>query len=143
MTSGNELFSQSASLPPNAIAVVGMAGRFPGADSVSAFWDNLRRGEESIVTLSEEHLLAAGIGEKVLANHAYVRRAALLDGIEEFDADFFGFTPLAARTMDPQHRLFLQCVWHAWRTPATTRRTSTVQSACTERARPVGTYCTT
>jgi phthiocerol/phenolphthiocerol synthesis type-I polyketide synthase E len=113
VTSGNELFSQSASLPPNAIAVVGMAGRFPGADSVSAFWDNLRRGEESIVTLSEEHLLAAGIGEKVLANHAYVRRAALLDGIEEFDADFFGFTPLAARTMDPQHRLFLQCVWHA------------------------------
>ena len=93
MTSDNE-FSQSASLPPNAIAVVGMAGRFPGADSVSAFWDNLRRGEESIVTLSEEDLLAAGIGEKVLANHAYVRRAALLDGIEEFDADFFGFTPL-------------------------------------------------
>ena len=109
----SETNSASASLPPNAIAVVGMAGRFPGADSVSAFWDNLRRGEESIVTLSEEHLLAAGIGEKVLANHAYVRRAALLDGIEEFDADFFGFTPLAARTMDPQHRLFLQCVWHA------------------------------
>ena len=108
VTSGNESFSQSASLPPNAIAVVGMAGRFPGADSVSAFWDNLRRGEESIVTLSEESLLAAGIGEKVLANHAYVRRAALMDGIDEFDADFFGFTPQAARTMDPQHRLFLQ-----------------------------------
>ena len=44
-----------------------MAGRFPGADSVSAFWDNLRRGEESIVTLSEEDLLAAGISEKALA----------------------------------------------------------------------------
>jgi phthiocerol/phenolphthiocerol synthesis type-I polyketide synthase E len=105
--------STSEALPPNAIAVVGMAGRFPGADSVSTFWDNLRRGEESIVTLSEDDLLAAGIGEKVLANHAYVRRAALLDGIEEFDAGFFGFTPQAARTMDPQHRLFLQCVWHA------------------------------
>jgi phthiocerol/phenolphthiocerol synthesis type-I polyketide synthase E len=106
VTSDNEL-------PPNAIAVVGMAGRFPGADSVSAFWDNLRRGEESIVTLSEESLIAAGIGEKVLANHAYVRRAALMDGIDEFDADFFGFTPLAARTTDPQHRLFLQTAWHA------------------------------
>jgi phthiocerol/phenolphthiocerol synthesis type-I polyketide synthase E len=105
--------NRSSSLPPNAIAIVGMAGRFPGADSLSAFWDNLRRGEESIVTLSEDDLFAAGIGEKVLANHAYVRRAALLDGIEEFDADFFGFTPQAARTMDPQHRLFLQCVWHA------------------------------
>src|SRR3954467_3738968 len=91
-----------------------MAGRFPGADSVSTFWDNLRRGKESIVTLAEEHLLAAGIGEKVLANHAYVRRAALLNGIDEFDAEFFGFNPQAARTMDPQHRLFLQCAWHAF-----------------------------
>jgi phthiocerol/phenolphthiocerol synthesis type-I polyketide synthase E len=107
VTSNSEPFS------PNAIAVVGMAGRFPGADSVSAFWDNLRRGRESIVTLSEEDLLAAGISEKALANHAYVRRAALVNGIDEFDAEFFGFTPQAARMMDPQHRLFLQCAWHA------------------------------
>ena len=106
-------YSEPDSLPPNAIAVVGMAGKFPGADSVSAFWDNLRRGEESIVTLSEEDLLAAGVSEKALANHAYVRRAALMGGIDEFDADFFGFTAQAARTMDPQHRLFLQCAWHA------------------------------
>jgi phthiocerol/phenolphthiocerol synthesis type-I polyketide synthase E len=98
---------------PNAIAVVGMAGRFPGANSLSQFWDNLRRGEESIVDLSEQDLAAAGISETALANHAYVRRAALLDGIEEFDADFFGFTPYAARTLDPQHRLFLQATWHA------------------------------
>ncbi|HEU0190334.1 MAG TPA: polyketide synthase, partial [Mycobacterium sp.] len=90
-----------------------MAGRFPGANTVSAFWNNLRDGVESIVDVSEADLLAAGIGEKVLANHAYVRRAALLDGIDEFDADFFGFTPQAAKMMDPQHRLFLQCTWHA------------------------------
>jgi phthiocerol/phenolphthiocerol synthesis type-I polyketide synthase E len=113
VTLGNELSSRSTSLPPNAIAVVGMAGKFPGADSVSEFWDNLRRGEESIVTLSEEDLRAAGIGDKALANSAYVRRAALLNGVEEFDAAFFGFTPQAARTMDPQHRLFLQTAWHA------------------------------
>ena len=105
--------STSNSLPPSAIAVVGMAGRFPGADSVSAFWRNLRRGAESIVTLSEDELRSAGVGEKALDSHAYIRRAALLDGIDEFDADFFGFTPHAARMMDPQHRLFLQCVWHA------------------------------
>jgi phthiocerol/phenolphthiocerol synthesis type-I polyketide synthase E len=105
--------TSNSELPPNAIAVVGMAGRFPGANTLSAFWDNLRRGEESIVTLSEEDLLAGGISEKALANHAYVRRAALLDGIDEFDADFFGFTPQAARMTDPQHRLFLQCAWHA------------------------------
>jgi phthiocerol/phenolphthiocerol synthesis type-I polyketide synthase E len=113
VTSSSEFTLASNSLPLNAVAVVGMAGRFPGADSVSAFWRNLARGEESIVTLSEEDLLGAGVGEKALDNHAYVRRAALLDGIDEFDADFFGFTPQAARMTDPQHRLFLQCAWHA------------------------------
>ncbi|MGV0734662.1 type I polyketide synthase [Mycolicibacter sinensis] len=105
--------STSNELPPNAIAVVGMAGRFPGARSLTGFWDNLRNGTESIVTLSEDELRANGVSDKALANHNYVRRAALLDGIEEFDAGFFGFTPLAARTMDPQHRLFLQTAWHA------------------------------
>ena len=105
--------TSNSELPPNAIAVVGMAARFPGANTLSAFWDNLRRGEESIVTLSEDDLLAEGISEKALANHAYLRRAALLDGIDEFDADFFSFTPQAARMTDPQHRLFLQTAWHA------------------------------
>ncbi len=99
--------------PDNAIAVIGMAGRFPGADSVSAFWRNLRNGVESIVDLSEEDLLAAGVTERALANRSYVRRAALMSGIEEFDADFFGFTPYAARMLDPQHRLFLQTTFHA------------------------------
>jgi phthiocerol/phenolphthiocerol synthesis type-I polyketide synthase E len=105
--------TSNSELPPNAIAVVGMAARFPGANTLSAFWDNLRRGEESIVTLSEDDLLAEGIPEKALANHAYVRRAALVDGIDEFDADFFGFTPQVARSTDPQHRLFLQTTFHA------------------------------
>jgi phthiocerol/phenolphthiocerol synthesis type-I polyketide synthase E len=105
--------TSNSELPPNAIAVVGMAARLPGASTLSEFWDNLRRGEESIVTLAEDDLLAEGIPEKALANHAYVRRAALLDGIDEFDADFFGFTPQVARSTDPQHRLFLQTAWHA------------------------------
>jgi phthiocerol/phenolphthiocerol synthesis type-I polyketide synthase E len=105
--------TSNSEVPPNAIAVVGMAARFPGANTLSAFWDNLRRGEESIVTLSEDDLLAEGIPEKALANHAYVRRAALVDGIDEFDSDFFGFTPQVARSTDPQHRLFLQTAFHA------------------------------
>ena len=105
--------STSSEPPAGAIAVVGMAARLPGANSVSAFWDNLRRGEESIVTLSAETLSPQGVGADVLANPAYVRRAPLLDGVDEFDADFFGFTPQAARMTDPQHRLFLQCAWHA------------------------------
>ncbi len=105
--------SRPAGPPSSAIAVVGMAGRFPGANSVSAFWANLRRGEESITTLSADALTAAGVGAEVLADPAYVRRAPILDGIDEFDADFFDFTPQTARTTDPQHRLFLQCAWHA------------------------------
>ena len=113
MTSSIDFTSAVNSLPTNAIAVVGMAGRFPGADSVSAFWRNLRAGVESIVDLSEDELITAGVGEKALTNRSYVRRAALLPGIEEFDAEFFGFTPQAARMMDPQHRLFLQTVCHA------------------------------
>ena len=105
--------SRTGDIPENAIAVIGMAGRFPGADSVSAFWRNLRDGVESIVDLSEQELLASGVTERTLANNSYVRRAALMAGIEAFDADFFGFTPHAARTLDPQHRLFLQSVFHA------------------------------
>jgi phthiocerol/phenolphthiocerol synthesis type-I polyketide synthase E len=105
--------TSNSELPPNAIAVVGMAARLPGANTLSAFWDNLVRGEESIVTLSEDDLLAENIPEKALANSAYVRRAALMDGIDEFDSDFFGFTPQVARSTDPQHRLFLQTAFHA------------------------------
>ena len=68
--------------------------------------------EESIQTLSEEDLTAAGVAPG-LADPAYVRRAALLSGIEEFDADYFEMTPYTARMMDPQQRLFLQTAWHA------------------------------
>ncbi len=103
----------SVSECPNAIAVVGMAGRFPGTRSLSEFWRNLRSGVESIVDLSEDELIRNGVGEKALANRSYVRRAALLPGIEEFDAEFFGMTPAVARMLDPQHRLFLQTAWHA------------------------------
>lgn len=100
-------------LHPTAVAVIGMAARLPGANSVSAFWDNLSRGVESIVELSEDQLLAAGVTEETLANPLYIRRAPIVDGIDEFDNEFFGFPPQMARMMDPQHRLFLQTAWHA------------------------------
>ncbi|WP_123029267.1 type I polyketide synthase [Mycolicibacterium stellerae] len=106
--------SSPESLPANAIAVVGMAARLPGANTPSAFWDNLRRGEESIVTLSEAQLASAGVTAESLANPLYVRRAPLIDGLDEFDAEFFGMPPQTAKMMDPQHRLFLQTAWHAF-----------------------------
>ncbi len=95
------------------VAVIGMAGRFPGANSVSEFWENLCNGTESIATLSEEELAAAGVSAATLADPAYVRRAALLNGIDEFDPEYFGMNPYTARMMDPQQRLFLQTAWHA------------------------------
>ena len=101
-------------MPANAIAVVGMAARLPGADSPSAFWDNLQRGEESIVTLSESQLAAAGVTQESLSNPLYVRRAPMINGVDEFDPEFFGMPPQTARMMDPQHRLFLQTAWHAF-----------------------------
>ena len=95
------------------IAVIGMAGRFPGARSVDAFWTNLAEGVESLRSLSEEELIAHGVSQAEFADPAYVRRAAVVDGIDQFDAGFFGFSPRDAAIMDPQHRQFLECAWEA------------------------------
>ncbi|MYT14312.1 Acyl transferase domain-containing protein [Streptomyces sp. SceaMP-e96] len=95
------------------IAVVGMAGRFPGAEDIDAYWRNLRDGVESITRLAEEELLAEGIGRVEFERPEYVRAAPLLDGVDLFDARFFGFSAREAALLDPQQRLFLECAWHA------------------------------
>jgi len=95
------------------IAVVGMAGRFPGAASVDAFWQNLRAGVESIRDLSDDDLRAAGVAGDLLGDARFVRRAADLSDIDRFDAPLFGFTPREAELMDPQFRAFLEDAWAA------------------------------
>jgi acyl transferase domain-containing protein len=95
------------------IAIVGMAGRFPGAPDLDRFWSNLREGVESVRAFTAEELLGAGIPPARLADPTYVRARPVLDGVELFDASFFGFTPREAETTDPQHRLFLECAWEA------------------------------
>jgi phthiocerol/phenolphthiocerol synthesis type-I polyketide synthase E len=95
------------------IAVVGMAGRFPGARDLGQLWANLRDGVEAVTWLSGEELLAAGVEPELLANPRYVRAASLLDGIEELDAPFFGLSAHEAEIMDPQQRLFLEHAWEA------------------------------
>ena len=79
--------------PGTSIAVVGIAGRFPGARNLREFWRNLRDGVESISTLDDEQLIAAGATQADLANPDYVRAAAMLDDIDIFDASFFGLQP--------------------------------------------------
>lgn len=98
----------------NEIAIVGMAGRFPGARTLAEFWRNLQGGVESIRFLSDDELRAAGVREDQLADPNYVRAAAVLDDMEWWDAPFWGFTPLDASIMDPQHRLFLECAYEAF-----------------------------
>lgn len=95
------------------IAVVGMAGRFPGARNIGEYWANLRAGVESLTTFTDEELLAAGVSPAMLNNPNYVKRGAVLPDMEMFDAPFFGFSPREASIMDPQHRHFLECAWEA------------------------------
>ncbi|HEX2798768.1 MAG TPA: type I polyketide synthase, partial [Thermoanaerobaculia bacterium] len=93
---------------PEAVAIVGMAGRFPGARDVEALWKNVLDGVESIRPLSDEELRAAGILEESLRDSRYVKARALLDDVDLFDAALFGVIPREAELMDPQHRVFLE-----------------------------------
>src|SRR5918998_5314210 len=95
------------------IAVVGMAGRFPGAPGVDALWANLRAGVESIRHFTDEELTAAGVPESLRTDPAYVPARGALAEVDLFDAAFFGFTPREAQVTDPQQRLFLEVAWEA------------------------------
>lgn len=95
------------------IAIVGMAGRFPKAGNIEEFWQRLSEGDECISFLTDEELAESGIAAGVLSDPDYIKAAGVLEGADLFDAPFFGFHPREAELMDPQHRIFLQCAWHA------------------------------
>lgn len=94
------------------IAIVGMAGRFPGAEDIEAFWRNLCAGRESIRVFAPDEL-DPSIPRALIDDPAYVRARGVIDGVDRFDAAFFGIAPLEAQLMDPQHRHFLETAWHA------------------------------
>ncbi len=101
------------------VAVIGMAGRFPGADGtdgsdcVETLWSNLCAGKESIRHFSPEELVQEGEKERHLADPNYVPARGILEGEELFDAGLFGIPPREAALTDPQHRIFLECAWEA------------------------------
>jgi acyl transferase domain-containing protein len=95
------------------VAIIGMAGRFPGAPTIERFWENLKNGVESIRFFSDEELLAAGTPPDRLALPAFVKAGPVLEDIERFDAALFGIPPHEAQILDPQQRLFLECAWEA------------------------------
>lgn len=105
--------SNETSLPLEGVAIIGMAGRFPGSEDLSRFWRNLCAGVESISFFTDEELIAAGISPSNVAQPSYVKAAPVLDDIDKFDAAFFGINPREAAVMDPQQRLFLECAWAA------------------------------
>ncbi len=96
-------------------AVIGMAGRFPGAPDLDVFWENLSRGVESVSFLTEEELLGKGVDPQLIKNPKYVRAAGgILEGKEYFDSDYFDYTPVESEVMDPQIRVFHECIEEAF-----------------------------
>jgi phthiocerol/phenolphthiocerol synthesis type-I polyketide synthase E len=93
------------------IAIIGMRGRFPGANDLDTYWKNLAEGVESITILSQEEMRASGIPDNISRLPGYVNASPMLDGIDQFDAQFFGFSARDASLTDPQHRLFLETAW--------------------------------
>jgi phthiocerol/phenolphthiocerol synthesis type-I polyketide synthase E len=95
------------------IAIIGMSGRFPEADSVDELWQNLCDGVETITFFSDEELLEAGVDRYTLSQSNYVKAHPMLRNVEMFDAAFFDIPPREAEIIDPQKRLFLECCWEA------------------------------
>jgi len=95
------------------IAIIGMNGRFPGAENVAKFWENLRDGRESISSFTHEELATSGVPPAVFNQPHFVNAGGVLEDVELFDAAFFGFNPTEAKILDPQRRLFLECAWQA------------------------------
>ncbi|MFV0421639.1 beta-ketoacyl synthase N-terminal-like domain-containing protein [Oleidesulfovibrio sp.] len=98
----------------NAVAVVGMAGRFSQADALDQLWTNLKNGVEVVRPLSPKILDQAGCPSHIREHPNFVPMTAQMEDVGYFDATFFGYTPAEARTMDPQLRLMLETSWHAF-----------------------------
>jgi phthiocerol/phenolphthiocerol synthesis type-I polyketide synthase E len=103
----------ASDMSAHAIAIVGMAGRFPDAPDLESFWRNILNGHESLRTFDVETLTNAGVAPAVQDHPDFVPKGTPLDHVEMFDAEFFGISAGEARTIDPQQRIFLECAWQA------------------------------
>jgi acyl transferase domain-containing protein len=97
----------------DAVAIIGMAGRFPGARNVDQLWALLKSGSEALSRVTEADLSKAGVSESALQSARYIRMCMRLEDADCFDAEFFGYSPGQAANIDPQQRLFLECAWEA------------------------------
>ena len=108
-----QLKLSSRRLNNDAVAIIGVAARVPGADDLNTFWENLRSSQESIRFFSETELHEAGVEPELIASPNYIRGTGVLSNITDFDAEFFSLTPAEAKFIDPQQRVFLETAWQA------------------------------
>ena len=100
------------------IAIIGLAGRYPGATTIREFWNNLRAGRDSISEIPADRwawrdYFCPDVKEAVAAGKTYSKWGGFLDDVDKFDSMFFGITPREAEIMDPQERIFLEVAWSA------------------------------
>ncbi len=95
------------------IAVIGLSGKFPGANNIKEFWNNLIVGKESITFFSPEEMEESGVDPDSFNNANYVNAKGYLENSEQFDDAFFNYSLREVELMDPQVRVFHECVWHA------------------------------
>lgn len=95
------------------IAIIGIAGKFPEAENVDQFWENLKKGKESVKHFDYDELKDKGVPERFLDNKNFVRASATIDQPYHFDSSFFGYSPREAKLIDPQHRHFLETAYEA------------------------------
>jgi phthiocerol/phenolphthiocerol synthesis type-I polyketide synthase E len=91
------------------VAIIGMACRVPGADSIAELWRGLRERRDSLTEFDPAQLLRAGVPQSQLDDPRYVRAAQLIPDALDFDPDYFGFADAEAELLDPQQRQFLEC----------------------------------
>ncbi|MDY7228257.1 amino acid adenylation domain-containing protein [Hyalangium sp. s54d21] len=109
---------QEKAAPPlarqeHAIAIIGMAGRFPGARSPRELWELLSDGREGLSRFTRESLDASDLPPELRRDPSFVPTMGLVEEAAHFDAAFFGYSPQEAQLTDPQQRLFLECSWEA------------------------------
>lgn len=107
-----ELKPTNENRTPSDIAIIGMAGRFPGSDTIGELWENLRDGKETISLFSKEEL-DPSLPESLRKDPLYIGARGILSSAKEFDANFFGLNPQLAAAMDPQIRIFLEISYEA------------------------------
>ncbi len=101
---------QAAAGNSEPVAIIGLAGRFPGANDIDTLWKNLCDGAETVSFFRDDEI-DAGVPESLRASPDYVKARGIVSDVESFDAAFFGIGPKEAELMDPQQRKFLEICW--------------------------------